>query len=319
MSKKNLYIFKDGAIRLKNTTLYLITKEEKIPLQIEQIRSIYFIGSGSISTKVLQRFKELGILIHFYDRFGNYIGTFYPKDNLISGEILLRQAKAAIDINSRLRFAKLFVTGAMKNINWILDRFGLDQLEIKDISNISNINELMQAEGLFRRMFYDKLDSKLPDEFKIVKREMHPPSNRGNALLSFLNSLVYNLVTTEIYYTHLNPSISYLHEPFERRFSLSLDVAEIFKPLLSERLILRLCDLKQLDPVADFEDNEGLFLSKLGLKKVVKAFDDEISKTIQFRTKNKNVTIRQLVRIELYKIEKDLLGIKEYKPLVCWW
>jgi CRISPR-associated protein Cas1 len=39
--------------------------------------------------------------------------------------------------------------------------------------------------------------------------------------------------------TQLNPTVSYLHEPSQRRFSLALDLSEIFKPLIVDRVIFR--------------------------------------------------------------------------------
>jgi len=110
-----------------------------------------------------------------------------------------------------------------------------------------------------------------------------------------------------------------LHEPFERRFSLSLDISEIFKPLISERILLRMCNLKMLDPITDFEDRNGVFLSLSGRKKIITEFENEISKTIRMRTSNKKRSLRELIRVELYKVEKDLLEIKKYKPLKAWW
>jgi CRISPR-associated protein Cas1 len=61
-----------------------------------------------------------------------------------------------------------------------------------------------------------------------------------NALLSFGNSLLYTAALSEIYMTQLNPTVSYLHEPSQRRPSLALDLPEIFKPLIVDRVIFRL-------------------------------------------------------------------------------
>lgn len=316
---ENIYLTKNGKLVMKNTTLYFFSEDGKIELPIENIRNVYFFGSGSVSTKVLKEFKKRSILLHFFGIHGEYIGTFYPKEAYISGELLIRQVNAYTNLNKRLKLAKSFVEGAVKNISWICTRFNLGEIEKPNLEDAENIQQLMQKEGLVRKRFYDLIDNKLPDQFRINKREILPPNNRGNALLSFLNSLVYSTVTSEIYNTHLNPSISYLHEPFERRFSLSLDVSECFKPLLSERLLLKMCDLKIIDPITDFEDKNGVFLSKIGLKKVVKEFDEEITKTVKMKNSNKKVSIRELIRIELYKLEKDLLNIEEYKPITAWW
>ena len=62
-------------------------------------------------------------------------------------------------------------------------------------------------------------------------RSKRPPQNRLNALISFLNSLCYVTTLAQIYKTHLDPRIGFLHETNFRRFSLNLDIAEIFKPI----------------------------------------------------------------------------------------
>lgn len=66
-------------------------------------------------------------------------------------------------------------------------------------------------------------------EFVMSKRVRKPPNNQMNALVSYVNAMVY---ISEIYHIHLNPMISFLHEPNERRYSLALDISEIFKPSL---------------------------------------------------------------------------------------
>ena len=48
-----------------------------------------------------------------------------------------------------------------------------------------------------------------------------------NALISYLNSLMYTSCLSEIYVSQLNPTISYLHSAGDRRFSLSLDISEV--------------------------------------------------------------------------------------------
>lgn len=72
------------------------------------------------------------------------------------------------------------------------------------------------------------------------QRTKLPPSNEVNAMISFVNSMCYTLCLDMIYHTQLNPTISFLHQPGERRYSLALDLAEIFKPVLADRLIFSL-------------------------------------------------------------------------------
>lgn len=95
----------------------------------------------------------------------------------------------------------------------------------------------MGIEGNIRRHYYATWNVIIDQEIEFDKRVMHPPDNMINSLISFVNSLIYSKVLSEVYHTQLNPTISYLHEPGVRRFSLCLDVAEIFKPLIGDRLL----------------------------------------------------------------------------------
>ncbi|MDL0298323.1 CRISPR-associated endonuclease Cas1, partial [Clostridioides difficile] len=74
-----------------------------------------------------------------------------------------------------------------------------------------------------------------------------PPKDPVNALMSFGNSIMYTNVLSEIYKTQLDPTISFLHEPSTKRFSLSLDIAEIFKPIIIDTIIFSLINNKRIN------------------------------------------------------------------------
>jgi CRISPR-associated protein Cas1 len=140
-----------------------------------------------------------------------------------------------------------------------------------------------------------------------------------NALISFGNSLIYSTTLSEIYHTQLNPTISFLHEPFVRRFSLSLDIAEIFKPIIADRIIFKLVRKNMLDDKC-FEGEIGdILLSEKGRKIFLSEYETKLSTTIKHKTLSKNVTYRRLIRLELYKLCKHFLLEKKFKPLIMWW
>ncbi len=139
-----------------------------------------------------------------------------------------------------------------------------------------------------------------------------------NALMSFLNSVVYTLVLKEIYKTQLNPTISYLHEPGYRRFSLSLDIAEIFKPILGDRIIFNLLNNGQLSQKDFDKDLNYAYLKEGGRRTVINAFNEKIKQTILHKTLKRRVSYERLIRLELYKLIKHILEEKEYKSLKIW-
>src|SRR5699024_6672299 len=122
-----------------------------------------------------------------------------------------------------------------------------------EIKSCNNPGELMGVEGKIRNTYYSGFDNIIENEdFKFEHRTRRPPRNYLNTLISFGNSLMYTTVLGEIYKTHIDPRIGYLHSTNFRRFTLNLDIAEIFKPIIIDRIIFTLLGRKMID-VKDFE------------------------------------------------------------------
>lgn len=138
-------------------------------------------------------------------------------------------------------------------------------------------------------------------------------------MISFVNSMVYTTVLCEIYKTQLNPLISFLHEPGVRRFSLSLDIAEIFKPMLGDRLIFSMMNKNQVTKECFEKALNYLYLKETSRKDIVREFDERLKTTVRHKTLNRNVSYRELIRLEMYKLIKHLLGEKEYQGFKIWW
>ncbi len=139
-----------------------------------------------------------------------------------------------------------------------------------------------------------------------------------NALISFLNSRLYATIVSELYNTQLVPTVSYLHEPAERRFSLALDLSEIFKPIIADRIANRLVKQGIIKKEHFQEELNGVLLTKEGMKTVINAYNDEMRKSVRHPNLRKNVTKQRLIRLEAYKLIKHLVGVGEYEPLVAW-
>jgi len=122
-----------------------------------------------------------------------------------------------------------------------------------------------------------------------------------------------------IHQTQLNPTISFLHEPGDRRYSLALDLAEIFKPILVDRIIFKLINRKEIKK-EDFDRKTSyITLKEKGKKTFVKAFEDRLNETIQHRTLKRKVSYKHLIRLECYKLIKHIMRIEAYKPFKIWW
>ncbi len=257
----------------------------------------------------------------------------YPRETLISGDLVINQSAHYLDDAKRKYLAGKFIEGAcgniLKNLRYysrndeyhqqLNDFIGRIEAEIVKLPETDSIPSMMNIEGRLRDLYYQALDEILPEEYMIVKRTRRPPENKMNTLISFGNSLMYTTVLSEIYNTQLNPTISYLHEPFERRFSLSLDVSEIFKPIIIDRIIMKLVNKNMLDDNCFRGEIGDMLLSEKGKKIFLQEYNDKLGTTIKHKGLNRKVSYKRLIRLELYKLSKHILGVEEYKPLVMWW
>lgn len=255
---QSFYVYNNGDLRRKDNTLQFTPYEgEKRDIPIERIDDIYVMSEMTFNTSFISYISQYGIPIHFFNYYNFYTGSFYPKEKLLAGQLLVKQVEHYSDYDKRIVIARKFIEAAADNIYRNLRYYNgrgkdvsaymaeVDDLRRK-IPDTDSIQELMGIEGNIRKHYYAAWNVVVDQEICFEKRVMHPPDNMINSLISFVNSMIYAKVLTEIYHTQLNPTVSYLHEPGVRRFSLCLDISEVFKPLVGDRLIFSLLNRRQI-------------------------------------------------------------------------
>ena len=305
----------------------------KKPIPIEDVEAFYLFGEMDLNTKFLNFVARHKVPLHIFNYYGFYSGTFYPRAEINSGYLLVRQVGHYSQATQRMIIARQFVEGASFNILKNLRYYGaasrgrdlsgviaaIESLRLQ-IATSKDIPTLMGVEGQIRSLYYDAWPLILtPSWAEFTRRVRRPPDNPINALISFGNSLCYTLALSEIYRTPLSPLISFLHEPGERRYSLALDIAEIFKPILCDRLIFKLVNNGELRPQHFDERLNFCYLKENGRKIFLQAWDEKLKETILHRNLGRNVSYRRLVRLECYRLKKHLLEIEKYEPFKIWW
>ena len=330
--KGSIFVFSNGVLKRKQNTIYFEGERGiKKFVPVENTNEIHIFGEVTINKEILEFLSKNEIIMHFYNYYGYYVGSYYPREHYNSGFMILKQAEFYLDRKKRLNLAKKFVKGAVKNILKVLNYYNSRGINLKDVINKienlkdfveiqKNVDALMAIEGNIRDIYYSGFDPIVEDEdFSMDERTRRPPKNRMNALISFGNSLLYTTVLSEIYKTHLDPRIGYLHTTNFRRFTLNLDVAEIFKPIIVDRIIFYLLNKRVIKP-KDFDRRlGGLYLKETGRKSFIEKFEERLSTTIKHRKIGKKVSYRRLIRLELYKLEKHFLGEEEYEPFIAEW
>ena len=326
MKSETKYIFSRGDLSRQDFSIKYKNDKGNFYLPIEKIKELYCFNDITISTKLLDILSTAGIVVHFFNYYENYVGTFYPKKSLISGRLVVKQSLKFE--NNRLIIAKAIVNGIAKNIRNVLYhyyRHGIKELKSfidfcnKDVEKLldktKDIKQILSIEGKIWSNFYSSFKYFLPEDFIINKRVKRPPDNPMNAMISFGNTLLYTKTISQIYNTHLEQSISFLHEPSEARFSLSLDLSEVFKPIIVFKTIFDLVNNKKIKVEKHFEEKLNYsLLNEEGKKIFIEAFENRINQTFEHPKLKRKITYKQAIRLDGYKLIKYIIEGKEFIP-----
>ena len=121
--RKNLYITKSGTLSRKDNTLLFKNELVSKTIPIIGIENIYALGELTINSKLLSYFSENKIVCHFFNYYGYYTGSFYPKETYLSGKLLVRQVEHYTDISKRLLIAKKIISGIGENLISVLSHY----------------------------------------------------------------------------------------------------------------------------------------------------------------------------------------------------
>lgn len=329
--KKDIYIFTGGELKRKDNTLFFDGENGKKYIPVEETDNIWVFGEVSLNKHFLDFASQKEICIHFFNYYGYYSGTFYPREHLNSGHVILKQAEFYMDNEKRLDIARRIVRASLKNLIVILKYYStrgmdlnisIDRINcyIEKIDSCHTIDELMAYEGNSRDLYYSEFNTiiKNPDfEFKV--RNRRPPKDRINALISFGNSVLYAITLGEIYNTYLDPRIGFLHTTNSRRFTLNLDIADIFKPILVDRVIFTLLN-KNIITKKDFDKElGGIILKEDARKRFIQEVNSKLDTVIKHPKLNMNVSYKRLIRLELYKLQKHIINDELYEGFVAKW
>jgi CRISPR/Cas system-associated endonuclease Cas1 len=405
---KNYYLLSNGRLKRESHSLVVETADgQKKPIPVEDVDSLYLYGEVDLNTKALNFLATKKIVLHVFNYYGFYSGSYYPREYLHSGHLVVRQCAHYSDAGRRMTLARELVRGAahslQRNVAYYANRRGGGKSEAEEaepkgeiggepatdsahpqdpelegvvdaaamagsavgeasavvpgvagaamaepdpldvtvdfsgeatplgdlrqtlaqlaalIDGQTEVNALRGVEGKMRERYYQAWQHILSGEWAFDRRVRRPPDNEVNALISFGNSVLYTVCLSELYRTQLTPTISYLHEPGARRFSLALDLSEIFKPLLVDRAIFRLLNTRQLKPEHFDRSLDSCYLGDAGKKLFLAALEERLGATIQHRRLGRHVSYRHLIRLECYKLIRHLTDVEPYRAFRAWW
>lgn len=106
---ETFYIINNGDLKRKDNNIIITGADgESKNLKVEVTDEIYLFGEVNLNTKALNFLSQNGIILHVFNYYGYYSGSYYPRETNISGYLLVNQVKHYDNYERRLIIAKKY-------------------------------------------------------------------------------------------------------------------------------------------------------------------------------------------------------------------
>lgn len=323
-----LYLLEQGAKLEKESKRLVVTKEDKILLEVPEFKigRVLIFGNVQITTQAMKFLLEQGIETSFFTIYGRLIGRLLPPQ---SRNVLLRiaQFEKTKDQNFRLAFSKTIIEGKIKNAKVFLQRFSRNHPEVdftkaeedlnrclEELPRKSQVSSVIGVEGRASAIYFEAFRKMFLKELKFETRIRRPPPDPVNSLLGLGYTLITNEMFSVLVSVGFDPYIGFLHGIEYGRPSLALDLIEEFRHSIIDRLTLELVN-KQILTQDDFEEKEGgIYLKFDSKKKYFQQYERRMLTSFFDEEANCEANYRRKFYLQAQRLAKTIEEGIIYKP-----
>jgi CRISPR-associated protein Cas1 len=337
--QNTLYIQTQGAHLGKDheTVRVKVDGAVKLTVPLHHLEGIVCFGYVSVSPSLMSVCGTHGLSISFMTEQGRFMARVTPA---VSGNVLLRrqQYRLADQPAACLAIARAVIASKIQNCRMLLLRAGRetdapDKAEflqkaadrmacaLDTLAKSETLDSARGCEGDAARVYFEAFNHMIRqqgDAFRMTERSRRPPLDPLNSLLSFLYSVLTHDMASALEGVGLDPAVGYLHTDRPGRLSLALDLVEEFRPLLADRLVLSLINLRQVQ--ADgFETQPGgaVVMNATTRKAVLTALTQRKREEVTHPLLGEKVAISLLPHLQARLLARHLRGdIDQYPALV---
>lgn len=324
-SNNQYHILDDGILRKKDFHILFENESQSVQIPIEIVDHINIYSDIIFSSSFFENMNNKKLCVNIFNRQGIYIGQFMPNSMKKGVTTILNQALKYNDSNARLIIVKKMVNACIhneranikyysKHINNEILKESIDKLTgaLKELNECNKYEDILLIEARCKQIYYHTFDIFVNnDDFIFDKRSKQPPLNNINALISFGNTVLYNIIANEINKTSLDIRIGYLHASNKRKQSLNLDIADIFKPIVIDRVIFTMINKKIINKEHFEEKNNGIYLTQEGKNIFIQQINNKLYSHIHYE--HEKITYYSLIRNNIYAVLQHINDDKKLK------
>jgi CRISPR-associated protein Cas1 len=329
-ASRPLYVTEQGASLHKRAGRLEVRRKDELvdSVRLLDISQVSLFGNVFVSPQLLRQLFAREVPVCWFSYGGWFAGM---ATGLPSKNVELRRRQVAIAGQGGLDIARSVVEGKIRNSRTLLRRNArsdvqreLDQLRqlASQAREVDSVYSLRGVEGTAARIYFSAFTSMLAKRkqlpgmpFSLEGRNRRPPRDPVNCLLSYAYSLVTKDLTVVAHVVGFDPYVGFFHRPKFGRPALALDLAEEFRPLIAESLVLTLLNNDAVAPGDFVVRAGGVMLTKEGRRKVLRGYERRLAYELRHPKFRYTVTYRRLLEVQARILGAHVLGeVPEYEP-----
>ncbi|MGQ9609679.1 MAG: CRISPR-associated endonuclease Cas1 [bacterium] len=325
-----LYITQPGTeIRKRGDRLVVQYQGEVLVASpIRNIERLVLLGPIQLSAFVSQTLLKIGIPVIFASTKGKYYGTL--SSGQCDTELLIKQVDLYHNNEYRLKTSRKIISSKIRHQRSLLRRHqrnhpdpdikrAADAIDamLPQCQNAESISQVMGYEGQASAAYFGVMRKCLrQSELEFTNRNRRPPLDPVNALLSLGYMLLTGEAITALITLELHLGIGFLHEIAPNRPSLALDLIELFRQPIVDRLTLNLVNRHVFTP-GDFvkTNNGGVKLTDDGLKRYLLIYEKTMTTAVQVPGYDTNPTFRKLIADQAQALRDAIRESNIWEPI----
>lgn len=328
-SARPLYVTEQGArIGIKGGRAVISKHYEEIKsVRMIDVSQVSVYGNVQISSQFMRAAFMRETPVCWFSYGGWFQGIAH---GLPSKHVELRRRQVAIASQAGLPIAKRMIEGKIRNSRTLLRRNSRQEVDrvlaqlstlARQAASAASIESLLGIEGTAARLYFSRFATMLKNDslstFDFNSRTRRPPRDPVNCLLSFAYSLLVKDLTTTVLAVGFDPYLGVYHKPRFGRPALALDMAEEFRPLVAESVVLSVINNAEIRASGFVIRAQGVALTNQARRTFIKAYERRLDQEVTHPTYKYRITYRRVFEVQARMLGAYLLGeIPEYIPFM---
>lgn len=327
-----LYVSEQGTYVRKKGGRVEVQKDDQAldSIRLLDISQLCLFGNVQISTQLLRELFSREVPILWFTYGGWFAGM---AAGLPSKHVELRRRQVAIAHQGGLGIARRLVEGKIRNTRTLLRRNTREPVRatlesLRELAlhatEAQSTETLLGVEGAAARLYFSSFLGMLREgermpgaAFTFEGRNRRPPKDPVNCLLSYAYMLLVKDLTATAFSVGFDPYLGFYHRPRFGRPALALDLAEEFRPLIAESVVINLINNGEIGAPDFIVRAGGVNLTAGGRRTVLRSYDRRLDVEVRHPTFGYRITYRRVLEVQTRVLAAHVLGeIPEYVPFM---